>query len=183
MKLSERLAKDGLISSEELPVVAYGLRSLRDNVLSFIITVGIGFVFQDIVSAILFFFFCFPLRRSAGGYHAQTRVRCLLFSTGLLLSMWTSWEYMRIFQNCRLVASIFSTAILFILVPAETHNKKLDPAERAVYGRRARRIAFLELFLCFISFHMKWNLLFKSTALSLYTSSIAVLAGKWVMRK
>ena len=73
-------------SDEEKEIIAYGLERIRENVLAFGFTVLVGFCYGDVLSGVLLWVFLYPIRSSAGGYHAQTRWGCRVMSVSLLLA-------------------------------------------------------------------------------------------------
>lgn len=100
----------------------------------------IGVCFGRLLEGILLWGLMYPLRKNAGGFHASTRMRCMLLSVGMLIVTFACL----IRYNWPRTVYIFITAVSFLVIlflaPVENPNKRLDNAERKVYGRRTRII-------------------------------------------
>ena len=74
-KLAGILLRDRIISSEEVEVVEYGLENLGSSLLGMFITLLIGYCFGFLRGSFWLWLLIFPLRKNAGGYHAETKGR------------------------------------------------------------------------------------------------------------
>ena len=118
-----------------------------------------------------------------GGFHASTRMRCMLLSAGMLIAaficlirhIWSRIVYM-------LITAIFFAVILH-LAPVENPNKRLDEEERRVYGRRARIILIVESVLFLLALLFGWEKLMTVITAGFATVGISLIAGQLKMRK
>lgn len=113
------------------------------NILSVVL---IGFALGMFWECLIFLFAYIPIRSYAGGYHANTPLKCYLFSlvlvTALLLEISkASWN-----STALWVVSILAGLIIFWLSPVEDSNKPLDQIEITIY--RKRTYIILAILLC-----------------------------------
>lgn len=177
IEIVQKLLEDGMIEEEETDIVEYGLRNMLHNLAGIFITLIIGWIFGNLKEGVILLFLIFPLRKYAGGFHANTRKGCLFSSTCLLVIFfgiffqinWTSGE-------CIFLSIIFSLIILAV-VPVENPNKPLDNLEHKVYGRRARTILILELVMLGVSLLLKWKRLMIIITMNFCIVGYILIAG------
>lgn len=177
-RMADYFAANGLIEAEEKAIYAYGLQQGLLWLLNVAVTLLIGFLLDVPGCAVLFLASYMPLRTYAGGYHADTQLRCFL--TGILL---VSLELALIRQlpwtgfSCLLTA-VFSAVFILWLAPVEDQNKPLNQTERKVYRKKAIQILLTELlFLCGLLLSHQIRLAATIT-ISLAAASILVICGQ-----
>ena len=134
------MLNDKTVSPEEKQIVRYGLENMLNNLAGFVLMVLLGAYYACVFESILLWIFFFGLRKNAGGFHAKTRIRCLVSSTlmlliafkYILLSKWNMIIYVAIL--------VIIGMLIWWLAPIENQNKILDKKEKAVYRRRTRII-------------------------------------------
>ncbi len=182
-RMTEKLLSDEIISQEEAELVNYGLESLKSDLIGIVMSILIGVCFSRLLEGVLLWGFMYPLRKNAGGFHASTRMRCMLLSAGMLIAaficlirhIWSRIVYM-------LITAIFFAVILH-LAPVENPNKRLDEEERRVYGRRARIILIVESVLFLLALLFGWEKLMTVITAGFATVGISLIAGQLKMRK
>lgn len=87
----------------------------------------------------------FPLRKNAGGYHAETKSRCLLYSSAILFVSVICFVQVEWLDLGYILVAGFFFAIIFLLAPVENDNKRLELVEYRVYRKRARIILLPKL--------------------------------------
>ena len=109
------LLRDKVISLEEVEIVEYGLENLGSSLLRMFITLLIGYCFDFLRGSFLLWLLIFPLRKNAGGYHAETKGKCLLFSSAMLFVSiicfvqieWLNIGYMLVAVCCVAIFSLW----------------------------------------------------------------------------
>ena len=176
--MAKKLIEDGVLNEEGADIIEYGLDCMVNNLTGIGVTFIIVSVFESFWEAFLLCFMLFPLRKCAGGFHADTRGKCFLLSTGLLLLScllffklsWTEYNYM--------IIVCISAGIIWNLSPIENENKRLDETERQVYRRRTRILLVAESLLFILSFLLGWVEMQRIIAMSLFIVEAVVVAGK-----
>lgn len=172
------LLRDGVISPDEVEIVEYGLENLRSSMLGMLITLVIGFCFDFLIGSFLLWLLIFPLRKNAGGFHANTKGRCLLFSTTILLVsiicfVQRGWPV----EGYVLIVTI-SAAVIFIIAPVENNSKRLDQTEQKVYRKRTRIILTLECMLFIFALVLDLKELVVVITIDFFIVGVSLLAGK-----
>lgn len=176
------LLRDGVISSDEVEIVEYGLENLRGSLLGMLITLTIGFCFDFLLGSFLLWLLIFPLRKNAGGFHAKTKGRCLLFSSAMLLVsifcfVQRGWPVM----GYILIVAI-SAVVIFIMAPVENNSKHLDQTEQKVYRKRTRMILTLECMLFIFALVLDLRKLVIVIAIDFFIVSISLVTGSIKLR-
>ena len=153
-KLSEALARRGIFSLEDAEVYAYGLELLLSTAISILLVILISVLFSHPLSWLFFLLAFIPLRLTAGGYHANTHLMCIIvFSVGYAALM-TLYVTTAGFFSPMLLTAV--SAVCFCLdlwlSPVPTPNKPLADKEKRVNRRRSLLIAAVCLLLTALSF-------------------------------
>ena len=161
-----------------MDIIEYGLNCMFDNLIGIGATFLIVLVFGSFWEATVLCLMIFPLRKCAGGFHADTKEKCFFLSTGLLLLScllffklsWTNYDYM--------IIICISAGIIWNLSPIENANKRLDETEHQVYRRRTRILLVAESLLFILSCLLGWDKMQRIIAMSLFVVGIVVVIGK-----
>lgn len=153
-KITASLITQGVISTESKSLYTYGLQQGMQILFNLLTTIVTGLAFGMLWQSLVFTLAYIPLRAYAGGYHANTQLKCYFSSTVtligvLLLVKLVPWN----FFIC-LIAAIAAGIVIFLLAPVEDANKPLDQTEIKVYKKRSRYI----LCLLFILIFLFWSL-------------------------
>lgn len=141
MNLSEQLTLKlielQVIDSNDKAIYLYGFQQgtlLLINILTLMI---IG-VFFNMTWQTMFFLSSYSVPRVyAGGYHAKTKLRCYLFSIGMITSSLYLIKYIPWGWYRYIITLIVSSSIILMLAPVEDKNKPLDKLERSVYRQKS----------------------------------------------
>lgn len=172
------LLRDGVISPEEVEIVEYGLESFESSLLGMFITLLIGYCFDFLWGSFLLWLLIFPLRKNAGGYHADTKGRCLLFSTAMLFVSVICFVQMEWLDIVYILVAVCCFAMIFFLAPVENDNKHLEHVEYLVYRKRTRMILLLEGSLYAIATVFKWKELVTVITIVFFIVGISLLIGR-----
>lgn len=148
------LTKDENVSKEDREIIAYGFECILSkaiNILSLLpAVIWLGMFKEWLIFLVLFGI----LRPLAGGYHAETKLRCLIISDMLIV---LALMGIRVFYSCdfdkmRGLLVIFVMAaegIIYRLIPVDTENKRLDEAEKA-YNKNKCVCWLVLMDICFV---------------------------------
>lgn len=181
--MTKRLLADGIILSEEEEIVKYGLENLKSNLTGFLLTLLIGACFHCLLESAVLWMLNFPLRKNAGGFHAETKMKCILLSAAILLAamgglvriIWSPIVYIGI--------TLVSFVFILYLAPVENLNKRLDKLERRVYGERTRMILVIEGTLFVIAMVLDWDRLIAVSVANFAIVGVSLVAGKQKLKK
>lgn len=182
-KVTNRLLTDEVISSEEAELVQYGLENFVSTLLGLVAVLLIGRCFGHCPESFMLWLFIFPLRKSAGGFHAKTRIRCWLISLGMLITSFLLLVQIEWHNGVYIGITVFFGIVIYLMSPVENSNKRLDEMEYKVYKRRTRILLILEGILFVLAWYLHWKNLFVVITMCFMIVGISVLAGKVKLRK
>ena len=172
------LLRDGIISPDDVEIVEYGLENLGSSLLGMLITLVIGYCFDFLSGSFLLWLLIFPLRKNAGGFHAKTKVRCLLFSSAILLVSIICFVQLGCSELVYSLVFFLSFFVIFVMAPVENDNKLLDQTEYRIYRKRTRLVLLLEGILFMLASFLGWKELMVVLTIVFFIVGISLLAGK-----
>lgn len=143
----EKLVSEEIISIEEKELVEFGLKSLLDNFVSMIVTILVAGVLGNWLQGLLVYLLAVLVRRNAGGYHAETRKRCLIISTCLLVIIKLFIDYIKHNNLVCVILVIAGGLTLIINSPVENLKKRLELIEKLKYKKRTIYFVLAEIML------------------------------------
>ncbi len=134
-----KLVEKGIVREEDIEIYCFGMECLVLKIISFLSCLIIAIFMNSLYEFVIIMLAFIPLRRSAGGYHAKTRLKCYLISCGMLvISLFMCRMDISIVA---LIGLLFGIDILFLLfAPIDNENKRMDKEEMIFFQNRTRRI-------------------------------------------
>jgi accessory gene regulator B len=175
--ITNSFSKEGIISDEEKEIVRFGMDSLEGNFLGIILTLAVGICFKHTRDALILWVLLFPLRKNAGGYHAQTKVRCLFISTVMLIIAFTLFTVIGYTMTFYGICFMVSGCIIWFLAPIENTSKELDVTECKVYQKRTRIALGAEGIIFILALYFKWKNEVINICMTFFLVSISLLMG------
>lgn len=176
--MTDRFIRDGIILPENAEVVRYGLETLADTMLTFLMTAAVGCFYGSALSGIVLWMLVFPLRKYAGGYHARTKARCFLISAGMLVLAYALLYQPDCHPGIYLVIAILSGGYIYRNAPVDNVNKVLDAVERKVYRKRARIVLGVESIMFVTGWIAGWGELVAVIVMCFGVVGISLAVGK-----
>lgn len=178
--VTDWLIASGYIDCEDKEIIKYGLEQGLYSLLGIFIALVIGYMLNVLAESIIFIIFLIPLRMYTGGYHANTRRKCICISFLLILAalLWIRYWYLS--TNCSLCLGLIELGILFFLIPVDGTNE-LEAIEKKVYRRRGRIIIIFDFFI-FIATKDWSDGIFLKTLVAMY-SVVAFLVLSGIVKK
>lgn len=137
------LQGNGIIEEEDRELYSYGLQQGFIIIWNILTTVIIGIIFGQVWESILFMLTYFPLRSSAGGYHARTPLRCYLLSIIMIIAVLISMRLHIWNSVISFMSVIVSSVVILLLAPVEDSNKPLDATESVVFKKRTKAVLYV----------------------------------------
>lgn len=108
-------------------VVLYGIQTLIDGAATLLVMIGLGVCLKKIELTLLYVIFTFVLARCTGGYHAKTRVRCMLVTILMYLVAVFLPQYMESRVSILWVSIIdmFCVTVVWLMAPVGHPDKPL----------------------------------------------------------
>ena len=177
-KMTEKFLEDGIILPEEVDIIRYGLDTLGNNVLGFLLVLVIGGAFGHLRDSFIFWCLIFPLRKYSGGFHAETKERCSYISVGILIISYIIFFKLEWKVRELVAVTLFCSSVIFLLVPVDSINKPLDSLEYRVYQKRAKLVLVTEIMLFGMALYVKCKKVLIIIAMCFFIISISLFTGK-----
>lgn len=156
LKLSEKIAvhlfKKGCIEEDEINIFKYGYSIIIDGVVDFGILFIAGLLLHRFWEVCVYAVVFSTLRQFTGGYHAGSRVRCVLLTLAecMLCAFAPTYIPKRAAYLFIYISSVVSVLIIIWKAPIENSNKKLDDTLVEKNKKKAVRMAFIFMIAAFI---------------------------------
>lgn len=138
------LTKSNAISHEDTDIYEYGLYVIISDIIDFSITFIAAFLIGAVPQTIVYYIAFIGLRRTAGGYHASTRLRCFVIS---MVTWYISIRLIQLTEHNMVLSmgyAVVSCLSIWLFSPVEHSNNPLTP-EQVVRMRKLSRIYVLLL--------------------------------------
>lgn len=178
--IAQLLEKEDIIQKEDVDVCRYGLEVFTSSFLEIISILIFSAVIGNFFETLIFFIAFIPLRIYAGGYHADTKLKCYLVSLvvyGLftvILKILPESLYMAII----LPEVLFTLIVVLTASPVIHHHKNVNIIEIHNFRKISMIICITEIFIILLfTMIFKNNLLAISLALGQLAVSLSMLVG------
>ena len=146
IQISHILSQHKIISKDDVYICAYGLESFVISVLEIVSILVLSLFLNIFLNTLMFFFAFVPFRMYAGGYHADSKIKCYLimlavYAIFLLLIKNISNIY---FTHSELIGMVFTFIVVLSFSPIVNGNKRVSQKEKIVYRKISFCIMFLE---------------------------------------
>ena len=135
--IANTLWTQGIIQKEDIDTCRYGLDVFISSVLEIASILTIVTFVENFFETVLFFTAFIPLRVYAGGYHADTKLKCYLISLGVygiftvIINELPSGAYLPV----TLISTMLSMIMVLIVAPIIHKNKTVNEIERKHYRK------------------------------------------------
>ncbi len=181
LKIAELLEANKIINKNDMELYKYGLEIFIMTVVELGAVLLVSAIIGNFVETFIFLIGFMPIRIYAGGYHADTRLRCFLVL--LMVYIFFSILLNRVeFINYKyLVMLISASGILSIALisPIKHKNKRITESEGIRYKTIAIILSTIESAIIDICMFLNYsNLYVNALVIGLFTAIISLLAGK-----
>ncbi len=163
-KIAERIVvwqiQKNVIKEEDKAVYVYAYETLLMRVINFLIAIIVGAVTKNLLAVVVFLVSYIPLRTYAGGYHSRDSIRCMIFSTLLIIGVALVTK-VSFYEKSLLGFLIFvgigilSYAAILFVSPVADENKPLSDEEKKQCAVKIRIIATVTIIAALICVLMK----------------------------
>lgn len=144
--IANTLWTQGIIQEEDIDTCRYGLDVFISSVLEIVSILVIAAFVGNFFQAVLLFTAFIPLRIYAGGYHADTRVKCYLISVGVyvFLTLFTSMISPKVYATVSIILTLTALVTVLTSAPLIHKNKSVCEIERKYYRKLSISICLIE---------------------------------------
>lgn len=180
-KVAFKFEKNKYITTEDTELISYGLFILFSNILYGTVCLLLGCIVGHFIESVTFYLSFLFVRKYAGGFHADTELRCVLLSLIAIIS--TTCIICLSFQNNTLeyfilIVAIASTIIISAFSPISSIEKPLSNFEIARYARKSRVRVILLFLIAFVFYCTDMANITISICIALILESLLLIIGK-----
>ena len=181
----QKLISGGYVSDDDAAIVRYGLELNIMKAAAFSAMFIVAAVLKSAVTALVFIAFFSVLRSCCGGYHAKTRIFCLISSTLIMAAVIAAVRLTPEGAVLPAAMVILSVGVLLIAVfaPVDTPAKPFDDIERRVFRRRSLTAAAGAAAITAVSAFFGLYMLTFSAAMAVFSTGLLLVIGRLSNRK
>lgn len=182
-KFIEFFVSNDIIKNEDKEIYKYALNIILSSLIHIATVMILGLCFNLLIESLVFYFAYIVIRKFAGGYHANTQLRCFLASVISTLLILGLMKWVLLFDNIIIdflieVLGLVCTIIIGFLSSSDTDAKPLCDKEKRLYKKVTILISFALLILSAVLFMFGINNMSYSIVLAIYMSVFVVVLGK-----
>lgn len=162
LKLSNYFLDQSIISQENYDIYVYGGELLISFIISTVLILFFGLLFNRLVQTVLFLTIFIFMRRYTGGYHAPSHFKCKLttIATHLLVLWLSEWTTVGLINY--IIILVFGSTVILLIGPIENPNKPLSVLQKT-QNKRISLVLFILIIVISAILHIHH---------SMYSSSI-----------
>ncbi len=176
-RFADQLVDFGIISESDIEIYVFGFYQIVMLLLNVVTTLILGVAFRLIVPCIILNIAYIVIRISAGGYHADSPVKCYIYSTLMIAVLLSVIKWIHISNTVLASMLVISGIVIVILAPVETENNPLDEIEKKVYRKRSLIVLSLEILACIFLQIISKKWVVQTVVLGLFAECIMLIAG------
>ena len=144
--IADMLWTQGIIQEDDIDKCKYGIDLFISSFLEILSILVIAAVLGDFIETVLLFVFFIPLRIYAGGYHADTKLKCYLITFVMYGFSYTLANITppEMFVLINVISTLFSLIIVLVKAPIIHINKSVNDIERRNYRKISIEICLVE---------------------------------------
>lgn len=151
--IATELSSQGIIQKEDVDKCKYGLEVMLSSLLEILSILLLSVFVGNFLETLLLFAAFIPLRVYAGGYHANTKLKCYLISVAVY-TVFTVTTYIlpeELYLLISVLCTVFSLTMVFITAPIVHHNKSVNDIERKYYRKFSIIIVMAETMIILVT--------------------------------
>lgn len=148
---SRKISNQICENQNEKEIIQYGLNQLFWILLNFFAIAISGVLWHEFCFSILVFLEIYFLRPYAGGYHADTEIKCCMISVGIVNIAMLVRKINVISLDCMFVIYLCFICVIVLFSPVDNPIHPLSKVDSRFYAKRSRQLIFWYSFLLVIS--------------------------------
>lgn len=180
---SKRISNHICVNQNEREFIQYGLNQFFWILLNFFAIAISGILWHEFCFSILVFLEIYFLRPYAGGYHADTEMKCCMISVGIVNIAMLVRKVNMVSLNGMLMIYICFICVIVLFSPVDNPIHPLSKADSKLYGKRSRQLVFGYSCLLVVSIVLRIIVLRDSIIYTILIVGVSALAGRWKYRK
>lgn len=176
-KIIGNLIENNSIDVTDVEVYKFGVETILLKALHYTSYLIIALCMNKLLELAIIFVVFYIFRRNTGGYHAQTRIGCYLFSCAVIFLSLFATELSFSWWGAAII-SILDIIILLVLSPVQNSNRNLDTKEIEYFRHRLRllSVSFFAVYTATIGLRIEYFIALYTIGLTMNT--LLTILGK-----
>jgi accessory gene regulator B len=138
-----------VIAAEDEDIYIYGWSLMLSTLASTLMMILIGALAAEFFGSLLYILFFVSLRVLAGGYHANTYLKCFMWTLFFYLVALAVCAYLPVAWTTGTIIVLISLSVVitFIFAPADHPNKPLSDKRKALFRKKSRLLVSMQALL------------------------------------
>lgn len=181
-RIAYKLVKDNAIDAADLEAYKFGLEVTLLKAVHYVSYIVIALCMKKILEAVIVFAVIYSLRRNTGGFHAQTRIGCYLFSCAVIFVSLFATD-LNLNAAALAITSIIDAVILVVLSPVKNANRKLDSEDIEYFKHRLRRLMLIYFIIYATTAALGAGYFIKLYTIGFTVDTLLTIMGRMQMKK
>ncbi len=174
---SDSITIQEMHSVESKILVRFGLKQAGLLIAFYLLCISIGVVTNKTLEMAIFMFSTYTIRIYVGGFHANSKLNCLLISVALVFVGFLSLSVFNHIPTLSNGVVLLTQLLIFKFAPLQDCHKPLSVNEKIVFHRYSLHITSFWLILYAVALCNEWTMITSGVAASYFIISIILLAG------
>jgi len=140
-KIADFIIAQNVDEADNRDVLIYGNTLVISDLVSIIVILIIGLIFDRLICSIIFFLSFAIMREQSGGYHARTHIGCNLvlgINTALVMTAVRFFgNNLRVAWGLLIISAALGLTSFMLFAPREHENKKLEQYSKDALKKRS----------------------------------------------
>ncbi len=176
-KITYGLVADSTINSADVEAYKFGLEMTILKAFHYVSYIAIALCMNKFLEFVALFVVFYIFRRNTGGYHAQTRIGCYLFSCVVIFLSLFATEISFSWQGAAII-SIIDIFILLTLSPVRNINRNLDTEDIEYFRHRLRILSVIFFVVYIVTIGLKAGYFITLYTIGLSMDTLLTILGK-----
>ncbi|MDO4281401.1 MAG: accessory gene regulator B family protein [Peptococcaceae bacterium] len=178
-RIIEWFIVQNIIQRQDKAIYSYGLEILLFSLTTYAIILVLAIIFHRIVETIIFLLAFRFLRVHSGGYHAQTRMRCLIMS----VTMYVLFLVFLINLPIEMTPPIFIISVCFVIItvfscaPVVHENRNIYQDEYLYLKKKCRVFCLAEIIIIVILSQLN-NIILIPSSIGMIFAAVSLLFAR-----
>jgi len=178
-KILKKFIHSNIIEPGDEEIYLYGLQMMISGIVKFAGFMMIAWVLGWIPEALVFITAFSSLRVYAGGYHADTYLKCFIITAAaafVSIFIVKAWAEIYMYQFT-VVLILAACLMIFRYAPVDSPNKRMVGNERRIFRAKTLRIMFMQVALISVImfFAPQWMVFCNIAAMAMYFEGMSLL--------
>lgn len=182
-KYSSNLISQISTSKEDREVLEYGLHQSLMILLNLLSVLICGFFWKLLLFGLLLFLTLFFLRPYAGGFHADTEIRCYMVSIGIINLVMAGVKFINMSNSVMIILYMGSFLVIWKNAPVVNSINPLENIEILKYSQKAKRIIIGYSLIAGFGIYLQNSIIYESIFYGMLIAALSDLIGKYKYRE